>query len=126
MAAAFGVIYFAAGDAIQYFRSPTQVSENPPASGEVFRLGGLVVEGSLRESGTTISFEVTDGNAVIPATFTGVRPDLFEEGQGMVGTGKLVAGIFVADEILAKHDETYMPREVIDALKEQGVYQETN
>ena len=69
-----------------------------------------------------MTFSVTDGGAVVPVSFTGVLPDLFEEGQGMVGTGNLIDGVFQASEILAKHDETYMPSEVIDALKEQGVY----
>ena len=74
--------------------------------------------------GETVTFRVTDGGASIPVAFTGVLPDLFSENQGMIGTGKLVDGVFVASEILAKHDETYMPKEVIDSLKEQGVYVE--
>ena len=69
---------------------------------------------------------VTDGGATIPVSYTGVLPDLFAENQGMIGTGKYVDGTFVAQEILAKHDEEYMPKEVMDALKEQGVYQEAN
>ena len=72
----------------------------------------------------TVRFSVTDGGASVPVTFTGVLPDLFEENQGMVGTGSYVNGVFQATEILAKHDETYMPKEVVDALKEQGVYAE--
>ena len=71
-----------------------------------------------------IRFAVTDGGASIPVTYSGVLPDLFEENQGMVGMGKYINGVFEASEILAKHDETYMPKEVVDALKEQGVYQE--
>jgi cytochrome c-type biogenesis protein CcmE len=67
---------------------------------------------------------VTDSNATVPVTFTGILPDLFEEGQGMVGTGQMQDGVFVASEILAKHDETYMPQEVIDSLKAQGIYKE--
>ncbi len=74
--------------------------------------------------GETIRFAVTDGGASVPVTFTGVLPDLFAENQGMVGTGSFVDGTFQATEILAKHDETYMPKEVVDALKKQGVYQE--
>jgi cytochrome c-type biogenesis protein CcmE len=120
------LIGYAMRDGINFFRAPSQVAEAPPAPNEVFRMGGLVVEGSLvRGQGTSISFEVTDTNATIPVTFTGILPDLFSEGEGMVGTGKLVNGVFEASEILAKHDETYMPKEVIDALKAQGVYQET-
>lgn len=119
-----GLIGYAMKDGINLFRSPTQVMEEPPRKGEVFRIGGLVVEGSLtRGEGTAVTFEVTDTNAVVPVSYTGVLPDLFEENQGMVGTGTLQDGVFVASEILAKHDETYMPKEVVDALKEQGVYQ---
>jgi cytochrome c-type biogenesis protein CcmE len=70
-----------------------------------------------------VRFNVTDGGAVVPVSYRGVLPDLFEENQGMVGTGRYVNGTFEASEILAKHDETYMPKEVVDALKEQGVYQ---
>ncbi|NKW72069.1 cytochrome c maturation protein CcmE [Rhodobacteraceae bacterium R_SAG10] len=122
---ATGLIGYAMRDGINFFRSPVQVAETPPPPNEVFRIGGLVAEGSLvRGQGATISFSVTDGAATIPVVFTGVLPDLFEEGQGMVGTGKLIDGVFVASEILAKHDETYMPKEVIDALKAQGLYQE--
>ena len=111
-------------DGINFFRAPSQVAETPPEPNEVFRLGGLVEVGSLsRGQGTTVSFSVTDGGASVPVTYTGVLPDLFSEGQGMVGTGQLVDGVFVALEILAKHDESYMPKEVVDALKAQGVYQ---
>lgn len=113
-------------DGINFFRSPSQVLSEPPEPGEVFRLGGLVEEGSiLRGQSETIEFRVTDTNVTVPVRFTGVLPDLFGEGQGMIGTGKMEGNTFVATEILAKHDETYMPKEVVDALKEQGVYQET-
>ena len=89
--------------------------------------GGLVEAGSLvRGQGETVTFSVTDTKETIPVSFTGVLPDLFSEGQGMIGTGQMVAGTFVATEILAKHDETYMPKEVMEALKEQGVYQDPN
>lgn len=112
-------------DGINFFRSPSQVMETPPGPRETFRIGGLVEEGSLiRGEGEVIRFIVTDGGASVPVTFKGVLPDLFEENQGMVGTGKFVNGVFEASEILAKHDENYMPKEVIDALKEQGIYQE--
>lgn len=122
---ATGLIGYGMRDGINFFRSPAQVAEAPPPPNEVFRIGGLVATGSLvRGQGATIKFSVTDGAATIPVVFTGVLPDIFEEGQGMVGTGKLVDGVFVASEILAKHDETYMPKEVIDALKAQGLYQE--
>lgn len=120
-----GLIGYAMRDGINFFRSPTQVAEAPPGPNETFRIGGLVEEGSIvRGQGETVTFRVTDTNASIPVAFTGVLPDLFAENQGMVGTGRLIEGVFVASEILAKHDETYMPKEVIDVLKEQGVYQE--
>lgn len=121
------LIGYAMRDGINFFRAPSQVAEEPPAATEVFRLGGLVEEGTLvRGQGETVTFSVTDGGASIPVAYTGVLPDLFEEGQGMIGTGSFVNGVFQATEILAKHDETYMPKEVMDALKEQGVYQEPN
>lgn len=118
------LIGYAMRDGINFFRSPSQVLEEPPAPTEVFRIGGLVLEGSLeRGVGEEIRFVVTDGGAEVPATYKGVLPDLFAENQGMIGTGSYVNGVFQASEILAKHDETYMPKEVVDALKEQGVYQ---
>lgn len=118
-----GLIGYAMRDGINFFRAPSQIVAEPPASGEVFRIGGLVEEGSIvRGQGETIRFVVTDGGASVPVTFSGVLPDLFSENQGMVGTGSYVNGTFEATEILAKHDETYMPAEVVDALKEQGVY----
>lgn len=122
MGVATALIGYAAKDGIEFFRSPTQVVETPPSATEVFRIGGLVEEGSLVRDGTTASFIVTDTNASVPVTFRGILPDLFSEGTGMIGTGKLINGTFVAREILAKHDENYMPKEVADALKEQGVF----
>ncbi|MEY2990862.1 MAG: cytochrome c maturation protein CcmE [Pseudomonadota bacterium] len=124
---ATGLIGYAMRDGINFFRSPTQVMAEPPSATEVFRIGGLVEEGTLvRGQGETVTFNVTDGNQTVPVTFKGVLPDLFAEGQGMVGTGSYVDGVFQASEILAKHDEDYMPKEVIDALKEQGTYVEPN
>jgi cytochrome c-type biogenesis protein CcmE len=91
----------------------------------VFRIGGLVEVGTLkRGQGEQISFSVTDGGASVAVVYTGVLPDLFGENEGMVGTGRYINGVFQATEILARHDETYMPKEVVDALKAQGVYQE--
>jgi cytochrome c-type biogenesis protein CcmE len=117
------LVGYAMRDGINFFRSPSQVAEAPPAETELFRMGGLVEEGSLvRGQGETITFRVTDGGASIPVHYTGILPDLFAEGQGMVGQGRYINGTFEAVEILAKHDETYMPAEVIDALKEQGIY----
>lgn len=121
---AAGLIGYGFRDGINLYRSPAQLAEMPAAAGEVFRLGGLVVEGSLvRGAGETITFSVTDGGATVPVRFTGVLPDLFGEGEGMIGTGSMEGDTFVASEILAKHDESYMPKEVIDSLKEQGVYE---
>jgi cytochrome c-type biogenesis protein CcmE len=123
LALSTALIGYAMRDGINFFRAPSQVVAEPPAPTEVFRIGGLVEEGSIvRGQGETIRFSVTDGGAAVEVTYTGVLPDLFEENQGMVGTGSLVNGVFEATEILAKHDETYMPKEVVDALKEQGVY----
>ncbi|MFN3575958.1 MAG: cytochrome c maturation protein CcmE [Tabrizicola sp.] len=120
---ATGLVGYAMRDGINFFRSPTQVLESPPGPGETFRIGGLVVEGSIRRgAGTEISFAVTDTNATVPVRYTGILPDLFGEGQGMVALGRMDGDTFVATEVLAKHDETYMPKEVVDALKEQGVY----
>ncbi|MAB05518.1 MAG: cytochrome c maturation protein CcmE [Rhodobacteraceae bacterium] len=122
-----GLVGYAMRDGINFFRSPSQVMQEPPAPNETFRIGGLVEGGSLvRGQGHEIRFNVTDGGATVPVVFAGVLPDLFAENQGMVGPGKYVDGTFVASEILAKHDETYMPKEVIDALKEQGVYEDPN
>ncbi len=119
------LIGYAMRDGINFFRSPTQVVEEPPQPSEVFRIGGLVEEGTLvRGQSETVTFRVTDGGASVAVAYTGVLPDLFREGEGMVGTGRYVNGVFEANEILARHDETYMPAEVVDALKEQGVYQE--
>lgn len=125
LALSTALIGFAMRDGINFFRSPSQVIAEPPQPTEVFRIGGLVEEGSIiRGQGETVKFVVTDGGESVPVSFTGVLPDLFSENQGMVGTGRYVDGVFVATEILAKHDETYMPKEVVDALKEQGVYKE--
>ncbi|GLK65430.1 cytochrome c maturation protein CcmE [Paracoccus kondratievae] len=124
---AVGLIGYGFRDGINLYRSPSQMAENPPSLGEIFRLGGLVEDGTLiRGAGETVSFRVTDGGASIPVRFTGVLPDLFAEGQGMIGTGRMEGDTFIATEILAKHDENYMPREVIDSLKEQGVYEDPN
>ncbi|UXU74769.1 MULTISPECIES: cytochrome c maturation protein CcmE [unclassified Paracoccus (in: a-proteobacteria)] len=124
---AVALIGYGFRDGINLYRAPSQLADQPPAAGEVFRLGGLVETGSLqRGAGETVTFRVTDGGASVPVRFTGVLPDLFAEGQGMIGTGQMQGDTFVASEILAKHDENYMPREVIDSLKKQGVYEAPN
>ena len=110
-------------EGINFFRSPTQVLLDPPPNDEIFRIGGLVENNSIvRGAGLEIKFVVTDGNASIPVEFNKILPDLFDEGQGMIALGKYVDGRFLASEILAKHDENYMPKEVADTLKEQGLY----
>ncbi len=118
-----GIIGYAMRDGIEFFRSPSQIAADPPRLGERFRLGGLVEEGSLeRGRGSEVRFTVTDGGATTRVAFDGILPDLFREGQGVITTGRLEDGVFVASEVLARHDESYMPREVADALKEQGLY----
>ncbi len=122
---ATALIGYGMRDGINFFLSPSQVLAEPPTATQIFRIGGLVEEGSLkRGEGEVIRFNVTDGGAVVPVTYRGVLPDLFGENQGMVGTGSYRDGVFEATEILARHDETYMPKEVVDALKAQGVYVE--
>ncbi|MGL4319442.1 MAG: cytochrome c maturation protein CcmE [Paracoccaceae bacterium] len=123
LALSTALIGYAMRGGINFFRAPSQMAEDPPRAGEVFRLGGLVAEGSIvRGQGETVTFDVTDGGATVPVRYTGVLPDLFGEGEGAVMLGSMEGDTFVATEVLAKHDETYMPAEVIDALKEQGVY----
>lgn len=118
------LVGYAFRDGINLFRAPAQVLTDPPAPGEVFRLGGLVEAGSVeRGTGETVRFVVTDGTASVAVAYTGILPDLFSEGQGMIALGRMEGEVFVATEVLAKHDETYMPKEVMEALKEQGVYQ---
>ena len=123
LALSTALIGYAMKDGINFFRSPAQVASMPPNAGEVFRLGGLVEVGSLvRGQGDVISFKITDIKDTIPVSFKGVLPDLFAEGAGVIAMGQMEEGTFVASDILAKHDEKYMPKEVIDALKAQGVY----
>jgi cytochrome c-type biogenesis protein CcmE len=119
---AAGLVLFALKDSIVFFNSPTDVVEKHVAPGSRIRLGGLVKPGTLvRGDNLLVRFEVTDGNTSVPVSYTGILPDLFREGQGVVTEGALDgAGRFKADNVLAKHDETYMPKEVADALKKQG------
>jgi len=124
LALAVGLVLMALRDSIVFFYTPSEVAEKHLDAGQRFRLGGLVESGSLkRGEGTTVSFLVTDKRATLPVTYTGVLPDLFREGQGVVAEGMLSAdGVFHADSVLAKHDEKYMPPEVAKKLKEQGVW----
>jgi cytochrome c-type biogenesis protein CcmE len=122
VALAVALMLSALKDSIVFFNSPTDVVEKRIAPGTRIRLGGLVTPGSLvRGEQLAVRFEVTDGNKAIQVAFQGILPDLFREGQGVVTEGTLdAAGVFKADSVLAKHDETYMPKEVADALKKQG------
>jgi cytochrome c-type biogenesis protein CcmE len=124
LALAVGLVLMALRDSIVFFYTPSEVAEKHLDTGQRFRLGGLVENGSLkRGEGTTVSFVVTDKRATMPVTYTGVLPDLFREGQGVVAEGALTSeGVFHADSVLAKHDEKYMPLEVAKKLKEQGVW----
>lgn len=129
LAGVLAILWFLPKDAFQFFRSPSEVLAAPPAEDEYFQLGGLVKEGSMTGvEGVQFSFVISDGGAEVPVRYVGAdpAPDLFGEGQGTIVKGYYVDGVFRASELLAKHDETYMPAEVIDALKEQGVYQDPN
>jgi cytochrome c-type biogenesis protein CcmE len=121
---AVGLVLFAMSDAIVFFYTPSEAAEKVE-QGKRFRLGGLVAEGSVkRHPDGRIEFVVTDTIASMPVIYSGILPDLFREGQGVVAEGVLERdGLFKADSVLAKHDENYMPRDVADALKEKGVWQ---
>ncbi|MCU0953219.1 MAG: cytochrome c maturation protein CcmE [Hyphomicrobium sp.] len=117
------LVMFAFRENIVFFHTPSDVTANKIDAGQRFRLGGLVAEGSVkRGQGTTVGFAVTDTLAKVDVSYTGILPDLFREGQGVVTEGRLGPdGVFVADTVLAKHDENYMPPEVAKALQEKGV-----
>jgi len=121
-----GVIVYGLGQNTMYFRSPSDVAEKQVGQGVAFRLGGLVEKGSVQHgAGAEVHFKVTDGKSSVVADFNGVLPALFREGQGVVATGAMDAsGTFMANEVLAKHDEKYMPPEVVDALKRSGRWKE--
>jgi cytochrome c-type biogenesis protein CcmE len=127
LAFAVFLVLFALRDTIVFFHTPTEIAEKHIAPGQRIRLGGLVAEGSVkRGAGTNVQFAVTDLTTTIAVSYTGILPDLFREGQGVVAEGKLDASHhFVADTVLAKHDENYMPPEVAKALKETGLWQHT-
>ena len=123
---AAALVLSALRESIVFFHSPSDIAEKQVAPGSRIRLGGLVKPGSLvRGDNLLIRFAVTDGKSDIAVSFQGIVPDLFREGQGVVAEGRMEAGgTFKADNVLAKHDENYMPREVADALKKQGRWQE--
>jgi cytochrome c-type biogenesis protein CcmE len=122
LALAVALVLGALKDSIVFFNSPTDVAENHVKPGTRIRIGGLVKEGSVRRGESlAVHFEVTDGRSTVPVAYQGLLPDLFREGQGIVAEGALdPMGTFRADSVLAKHDETYMPKEVADSLKKQG------
>lgn len=125
LAAAAFLVATALEDSLLYFYTPAQLDERGIEAGVNFRLGGLVEEDSVVQDGATTRFVITDRQSTVPVSFEGMLPDLFREGQGVIAEGSLNAsGTFTASEVLAKHDETYMPKEVADALKEQGVWQD--
>ena len=112
-------------DSIVFFHSPTDIAEGKVKIDRRVRLGGLVEDGSVKkQAGAVTAFRITDGANVIDVTYRGILPDLFREGQGVVTEGRLQGSLFVAEEVLAKHDENYMPPEVADALKKSGRWQE--
>lgn len=124
LAIAAGLILTALRDQIVFFYSPSEIAEKGIEPGMAIRLGGLVLEGSWQQEGENNLFVVHDGETQMTARFTGILPDLFREGQGVVAEGSLQPdGSFRATNVLAKHDETYLPREVADTLREQGVWQ---
>jgi cytochrome c-type biogenesis protein CcmE len=104
-----------------FFYTPTQIAAKEAPGGRTFRLGGLVVEGSVKRDGVNVSFEVTDTAKTVPVQFAGILPDLFKEGKGVVAQGQLENGVFQAKEVLAKHDENYMPPEAAEALKNAAI-----
>jgi cytochrome c-type biogenesis protein CcmE len=123
LAIAAALVLFALRDQIVFFYSPTELAEKELAPGTRVRLGGLVADGSIVRGGDGgVRFAVTDTANSTEVDFHGVLPDLFREGQGVIATGTLEDGVFVASEVLARHDESYMPKEVADALKEQGLF----
>jgi cytochrome c-type biogenesis protein CcmE len=126
LALAVVLVLSALKDSIVFFNSPTDVVEKHVAPGTRIRLGGLVKEGSVqRGDNLAVRFEVTDGNKAVSVSYQGILPDLFREGQGVVTEGTIEpGGAFKADSVLAKHDERYMPKEVVDALKKQGRWEE--
>ena len=127
LALAIGLVLNALSGSIVFFNSPTDVTEKHVAAGTRIRIGGLVKLGSLqRGENLRVRFEVTDGKSDVAVRYQGIVPDLFREGQGVIAEGHIEpGGTFLAETVLAKHDENYMPREVVETLKKQGHWQET-
>ncbi|MER9896027.1 cytochrome c maturation protein CcmE [Mesorhizobium sp. M0119] len=124
---ATGLTFYALGQKASYFYMPADLATASLQPGQRIRLGGLVENGTVeRGQGATVAFSVTDNQKDVKVTYTGILPDLFREGQGVITEGSFGPdGVFIADSVLAKHDETYMPKEVADGLKAKGVWQES-
>lgn len=120
------LIFYALGSKASYFYMPGDLDETPVAQGQRIRLGGLVAKGSIqRGQGTEVDFAVTDQIKTIKVVYNGILPDLFREEQGVITEGSFAGdGVFIADSVLAKHDENYMPKEVAEGLKDKGLWQE--
>jgi cytochrome c-type biogenesis protein CcmE len=127
LAFAVALILSSLRESIVFFNSPTDIADNKAAPGKRVRLGGMVKMGSVeRGDNMQVRFAVTDGNKDIPVDYRGIVPDLFREGQGVIAEGHIEpGGTFKAETVLAKHDENYMPREIVETLKKQGHWQET-
>lgn len=124
LGSAVALVLTAISDSLVYFYTPSDLKAQTVPEGRRMRIGGLVEEGSVAKDGKTVTFKVTDLSAAIPVIYSGVLPDLFREGQGVVAEGKVgTDGVFQAAEVLAKHDENYMPKEVAEALKKSGQWQ---
>ena len=123
---AAGLVLTAMSGSVAYFNSPTDLVKNDPGPSQRIRLGGLVAAGSIvRDGSKHVSFKVTDSVETVPVAYTGILPDLFRENQGVVAEGTLGPDhVFIADTVLAKHDENYMPKEVVDDLKARGLWED--
>jgi cytochrome c-type biogenesis protein CcmE len=121
LAVAAALILTAFRDSIVFFYTPSELTEKHVPAGRALRIGGLVEAGSVTRKGDVITFKITDMTSTLPVIYKGILPDLFREGQGVVAEGALASdGVFQARQVLAKHDETYMPPEVAEALKKSG------
>mgnify|MGYP001405740167 CR=1 FL=1 len=120
---AAALVLSALEESIVFFHSPSELAASEALPERRLRVGGLVEEGSVVQGGATVTFRITDLANTVPVAYTGILPDLFREGQGVVAEGHMDKGVFVADQVLAKHDETYMPPEVAEALKRSGQWQ---
>jgi cytochrome c-type biogenesis protein CcmE len=120
---AAALVLSALEESIVFFHSPSELTNPGALTDRRLRVGGLVEDGSVVQAGATVTFRITDLANTVPVAYTGILPDLFREGQGVVAEGRMERGVFVADQVLARHDENYMPPEVADALKQSGQWQ---